>query len=944
MEHMGCLCRAVTADGHVEDKCIKIANRSTKLPWTRRSISVPKGCSGETDTSQSPVSPQCSSLRVSRIPQKFYDFCFVEKETEYCTKDNKNKSILSKPLESTWEEGGFDIINSAVSPHLIPLEKVPIEVSNSKGLVRSQSVSELTDSYGCFLNLAEKASIKQPGSPVVTASVKGSFSCTGNSAADKFSRRYHSARMVAERLVRALPVNSKSFLTKASSSETNKLFGWEAVTEDEDRVGVATEVSVSASELANPHSCCTGEESFSSKLFDDSPPGSQRLRSEDHKSVNESISGCFDSASQTGRIGRALVNLRRKQEDRERLNMWFEGYEKITDADEELERRAREAEEQAELLLKEIELARPYGNATTEKGGSKKTDTNVELLQLKVKKLSEEKRNLALEVASEIRKRMSERSAANEAVKLIKGEIECHVKMVEKEKNKLQLSLENELDRRSSEWGNKLEKIKFEEKKLRDRVRDLAEQNVALQREISYLNNKENNLKSQVRESEHYMDGLKTRIKEAENEITQLRQCLTESCKQAKQVEDDRQSIKREYTMKERENYALQKSIVRLQRLCKDQERTIIGLWQGLNDEINDIPHEKNDHIVKLQQELLRVTGAEQALCKDLINCRFETDALRQENRNLLERLKSREEGSGFGLIKLDQELWARLDGLQAQALLLVEENSLLCSKVLEIFKKDVYCSHNVIGANEGEEPESGLGIEQKRNAVFEHEMNAQRLRRKADSLKKSLQMVKGILKEKTFIACNEALSQDTDRTEAWHLEVQSLEAKEQFSELQQELKAETLLSRLLREKICSREVEIEQLQGEVAALIRSQQVLKSEIVRLQDLFIRANHKERDLELQLRAKEETISCLEGDLQRCLKELTVLREELTKVSKERDTVGQQAEQLGREAMRLNAEVEEFQRKVEKLDEDVMLKDGQLSILRESLDNFDFTEKP
>ncbi|KAL5707562.1 Glyoxylate/hydroxypyruvate/pyruvate reductase 2kgr [Ranunculus cassubicifolius] len=46
---------------------------------------------------------------------------------------------------------------------------------------------------------------------------------------------------------------------------------------------------------------------------------------------------------------------------------------------------------------------------------------------------------------------------------------------LEKKKNELQSGLEKELDRRSSDWSFKIQKIQLEEKRLRERVRELAE-------------------------------------------------------------------------------------------------------------------------------------------------------------------------------------------------------------------------------------------------------------------------------------------------------------------------------------------------------------------------------------------------------------------------------------------------------------------------------------
>eukprot|EP01018_Ginkgo_biloba_P038019 Gb_41640 [translate_table: standard] len=914
---------AATSNGQVEEKGNSSGvNRGTAIYWTKRSTSVPKD-HPETNP-RTPPNPtlqplRCNSVHQMKAPNGFLEYCFVGKE-----KNEDIESLTSgKALpEITTENDGFP--SSGRPPRCRPSSQAP--VASGKGLTRSQSFSEAKNFYAGFGNIGTKPSVQLQGEHF--SSAKGPSS-SGSSVTDKFSFRYQNARNVAERLVRSLPGKSKS---KANTFDIKKASDKEAIFPSEGRIRRKFLESVSAggSERGSHRSFCATDES-SSKSTGDSSSGSQGPNPEECRNSNEKM---WFHNGQTGRDEGPTLYVGQKEVEGDRFQMWLEGFGKIDDTDEELERRAKAAEEQAVLLSKELEAVSRYHYGTMEAVGAKITDLNAGVLQQKLRKVCEEKRNLAFEVSCEIRSRMRERSAANEALQLIKGEMESRGKMIENEKNDLQLSLEKELDRRSSEWANKLEKIKLEEKRLRDRVRDLAEQNVALQREVSSLNNREIDIKQQARESEIYMDGFKTSLEEAKNEIIQLQQSLFDSRKQAKQAEDDRDSIKRGYKEKERENYDLQKSVVRLQRLCKDQERTISGLWQGLNDEISDAQQDKSDHITKLLQEQLRLAGVEQALRKDLENCRCEVDSLRQENTNLLERVRNRENVSSYGLIKLDQELRARLDGLQSQALSLLDENIVLSAKLLEFINDRMYTT-DAPGANEREYSESGVCNEQAKNYVLELEMNFHRLGRKVNSLKKSVRVQNGILKEKAHLTCNEALREDAEYTEAWQPELEPSEAREQFSELQQELKAETLLAKVLREKLCSREIDLERLQEEVATLIRSQDVLRSENVSLQEMLRSANHKEKDMELQLGAKDDNIHRLHADLQECLKELVYLRGELPKVSKERDASRQQTEQLGRENMRLSAEVETLTRRLEKLDEDVLVKEGELSILQETL---------
>ncbi|MCL7035540.1 hypothetical protein MKW94_004584, partial [Papaver nudicaule] len=63
-------------------------------------------------------------------------------------------------------------------------------------------------------------------------------------------------------------------------------------------------------------------------------------------------------------------------------------------------------------------------------------------------------------------------------------------------------------------------------------------------------------------------------------------------------------------------------------------------------------------------------------------------------------------------------------------------------------------------------------------------------------------------------------------------------------------LKAEILLTTLLREKLLSKQQEVEQLQAEVATAARGHDILRSEVQGALDSLSRASHKMKDLELK----------------------------------------------------------------------------------------------
>ena len=65
------------------------------------------------------------------------------------------------------------------------------------------------------------------------------------------------------------------------------------------------------------------------------------------------------------------------------------------------------------------------------------------------------------------------------------------------------------------------------------------------------------------------------------------------------------------------------------------------------------------------------------------------------------------------------------------------------------------------------------------------------------------------------------------------------------------QLKAETLLTSLLREKLCSKEHEVEQLQEELATAVRGSDILQCEVQNAMDSISSLSHKLRDLEIQV---------------------------------------------------------------------------------------------
>ncbi|KAK9283093.1 hypothetical protein L1049_011323 [Liquidambar formosana] len=549
------------------------------------------------------------------------------------------------------------------------------------------------------------------------------------------------------------------------------------------------------------------------------------------------------------------------------------------DVDVEIRRKLQEAEERVMFLSEELEQESFLRDSGFDVPG---------LIQT-IRNLNEERISLALEVSGLLQCRISERASAKEELRLVRSELDLQTRRLKKEKNELQSGLEKELDRRSNDWSFKLEKYQLEEHRLRER-------------------------------------GLTTRVEESAEENRDLRQNLSELQEKYRAAEEDRDCIRSNYEEKEKECKELRKSITRLLRTCTEQEKTIDGLREGLGEEVGKKQSlEKFDkHVGKLQMEHMRLTGVEQTLRREVESYRLEVDSLRHENINLLNRLKGNVKVDGSLSFKLDQELWTRICCLQNQGLSLLNESTCLCSKLLEFIKGKG--SHI---------PDSKQGIEVIKSGldgqfVVESDMKVQGFKRGTESLARSLKTMSALLQEKSNPSSLESQAQCTEDDGSEQLNVQSSK-----DTLRSELKAETLLTTLLREKLYSKELEVEQLQAELATAVRGNDILRCEVQNALDNLSVATHKLKDLELQMLKKDENISQIQSNLQESTKELTIIRGILPKVSEERDFMWEEVKQYSEKNMLLNSQINVLKKKIDALDEDILLKEGQITILKDTL---------
>ncbi|KAI5063305.1 hypothetical protein GOP47_0021852 [Adiantum capillus-veneris] len=542
-----------------------------------------------------------------------------------------------------------------------------------------------------------------------------------------------------------------------------------------------------------------------------------------------------------------------------------------------LEARAVAREELALSLDKESTLwEAKYWSNDLEDYVAEATVHDFNNLKYEIRKLRKEKKELALELAQEIRARISEQNVAVDQLRHMKIETEGKVSAIEKDKDSVQESLEKELERRANEWAAKLEKMKAEEKKLRERVKDLAEDKAELQKVVSSFKEKEADWRMESAQFESHISTLKQRLKASDIEMARQMHASAGTLERIKASDDELETLAQRNSYLEIENSEIQKEMTRLRRICNDQEMTIEGLWQELDEAVNGSFDCRSESLLRLQRELLRLAGVEQELRSEITVVHAELTHLKQER-------KATHAGIPAEILKLNHELQDGVDKLQSRAVDLQEENKKLTLSL--------------------------------RAAI--------RARRDAERTLKLFQ-----LKE-----VNQA-GENLIAADTMHDKKGTLEGKNSSKDivLEEYLK-------VLNSKLQLRETELKRLDEEILEILNSRESLQMEVDDLHEKLLIANQRIRELEREGDKKEIALEVLRTDAESHSKELTNLQNELSVSRGQREELQKEAEDMSKEALRLTLELNATKKAVEKLEEEVMLKEGQISILRGTYTNCD-----
>ncbi|XP_040971394.1 uncharacterized protein [Gossypium hirsutum] len=356
----------------------------------------------------------------------------------------------------------------------------------------------------------------------------------------------------------------------------------------------------------------------------------------------------------------------------------------------------------------------------------------------------------------------------------------------------------------------------------------------------------------------------------------------------------------------------------------------IEGLRQGYHDEIDKKKSgEKNEgKVKKLQMEQIRLTGVELSLRRELESCRLEVDSLRHENIDLWNSLNGTTNDIGGLTFKLDKEIQNRICCLQDQGLSMLNESTHLSSKLIEFIKGKA--SHNQLRVTQ-----QGLDGQ----FLIESDMKVWGFKRRIQNLARNLETNFGARKIQ-FSSLK--LSPDIHES-CVEKSLQGLKLNRKVA------------NKFIEEKLYSKELEVEQLQAEVSAAVRGNDILRCEVQNAMDNISCLTHRLKDLGLQMLKKDENEICIWNDLQesnmsgntrsKAVFGLTFKNHERTSHLErgiangfsERDLTWEEVKQYAEKNMVLNSEINALKKKIEGLDDDILLKEGQITILKDTLNN-------
>jgi chromosome segregation ATPase len=441
-----------------------------------------------------------------------------------------------------------------------------------------------------------------------------------------------------------------------------------------------------------------------------------------------------------------------------------------------------------------------------------------------------------------------------------------------------------------------------EGKLLQEKMKKLELENDSLLANVAIMKSREESMKERVQEMEHRMQDLSDKVREAEALTMELHKNAVESPRESSRTS---YANNLQVVCHKEEKRELQELVEKLQLLCASHD--ISYTYPDNSDDHQAHGHEERDNETKL-------LCWRNDQCADCVDSVEQVQELQEELKMISAKLK-------FAI----SQRQAMKEVLAASATKLAETMS-----VNETLKKELYIERQLVQAREND---------------------VQNLETRVEALSTSNQMLKSMLNLKKM-ALESRRSLNFTMLEPKLLDLAAIVSAQNACVVRLSVQNETL-ARSLQSKIREndhQQAEIGTAIKQKDAAIRALEQFKQQMVEwatemdernsnydvLQEYVLNLEADLRDCQSQYGAVLQKHEELRKDHDQLLAWQAHARTRIADSEKSLDEREKEVESISREAMHLGLEVELLRRKLQQLDEDVMFKEGQISILRGSWD--------
>lgn len=455
------------------------------------------------------------------------------------------------------------------------------------------------------------------------------------------------------------------------------------------------------------------------------------------------------------------------------------------------------------------------------------------------------------------------------------------------------------------------EEVRF----LREKLWKLEEENERLGTDLFNTNLRETRLRERVKELEMHMKGLKSRVERAEKIIIELKRNALESSRQTEQAETHMQGLQLVCVPKDEDSRDMQELVERLQHLSNHHGAGVLGLSSNLG---GDFPHQRN---------ISRVSGHDVLYPKD------EDKILYWDNSIITQNVES--------------------SGGDDQVLDLQEEVKILSTKLKfavkqrQSMKEVIIISEEKLAEMMVENHALKEEISLERRVVQAREKDVQNLETKLEAHYTSNQMLQSMLSLKRLMSDTKKIDFVTSLDQTL-MDLTLIVDSQNACVVRLSAQNEEL-ARLLQLQI--KENEFQLVETSAAVKQKEEAVCALEHFKEQMVEWATEMDERNHNFEM--LQEYVVTMESELRHCQSQCAVLLRNHEEVGRERDHLAmwqahartrfldiekqldekeKDMETLGREALHMSLEVELLRRRLLQMDEDILLRDGQISILR------------